>query len=101
MALSGRDIDTLGLSPFLKVLSSIDGGAKDGSREEKCRGETFETEQHRYWPPQPSTSSSFIPEQSTESEGSAQQERLPVVHLVDVSEFARWEDQESATIEAS
>ena len=44
VALVGRDVNTLGLSPLFKVLSELDSGAEDGGGEEECRRESFEVE---------------------------------------------------------
>ena len=46
VALVGRDVDTLGLSPLLEALSRVDSSAEDSSSEEKGRCESFEGEQH-------------------------------------------------------
>ena len=48
VALMGRDVDTLGLSPLLEVLSRPNSGAEDGGGEEKCRCESLQVEQHCY-----------------------------------------------------
>ena len=47
VALVGRDVDALWLSPLLEVLSRSDSGAEGGGGEEKCRCESLEGEQHR------------------------------------------------------
>ena len=44
VALVGRDVDTLGLSPLLEVLNRVDSGAKGGGGEKECGRESFEVE---------------------------------------------------------
>ena len=47
VTLVGRDVDTLGLIPLLKVPSALsDSGTKDTTGEEKCRYQSFDGEQH-------------------------------------------------------
>ena len=64
VALVGRDVDALGLSPLLEMLSRSDGGGEGGGGEEKCRCEILEVEQHRCCRRPPSTASHFIPRRS-------------------------------------
>ena len=95
VALVGRDVNTLGLSPLFKVLSELDSGAEDGGGEEECRRESFEVEEHRCCVSPILTPLSFYTrieqrEYFASAEKTHNRKRLRVVHLADTDEFDKW-----------